>query len=279
MTSILRTVATIITLAALATTIGLAVAYWRWTQEIAGDTDRMVGNAVASDSRTITDAMLADLPCPARRYLVHAGVVGSKIPRLVMLIQKGRIRNSAESGWMGFEAEETYSTNPPGFVWRAAFPATPMPVVLGRDEYLEGNGSIVMKVLASIPVADERGDELRAAGLMRYLNEMMWFPAAFLGSNVTITAIDDASFGVSIADRDMVAEAVLLIDAEGQLTNFRARRYNTGSRSMEIWETPITAHASFNGLLLPRTGSAVWKLETGDIEYIELEVTGVTYQY
>ena len=62
MTSILRTVTTIITLAALATTIGLAVAYWRWAQEIAADVGRLVGHAVANDARIITDAMLADLP-------------------------------------------------------------------------------------------------------------------------------------------------------------------------------------------------------------------------
>jgi hypothetical protein len=275
---VLRIAATIVALFIFITTIGLAVAYWLWTQEIAGDTGRLVGNAVVDDARIISDAMLADLPGPARRYLAHAGVVGTKIPRLVTLTQTGRIRNSVEANWMGFEAEETYSTSPPGFVWRAAFPAMPMPVVLGRDEYLDGNGSIVMKMLATIPVAEEEGDELRAAGLMRYLNEMMWFPAAFLGSNVKISAIDDASFGVSIADRGMVAEAALFIDASGQLTNFRARRYNTGSRSMETWETPITAYHSFNGLLLPSAGSAVWKLDAGDLDYIELEIKSVTYQ-
>ena len=124
----------------------------------------------------------------------------------------------------------------------------------------------------------QRAATIAAAGLMRYLNEMMWFPAAFLGSNVKISAIDDASFGVSIADRGMVAEAALFVDASGQLTNFRARRYNTGSRSMETWETPITAYRSYTGLLLPSAGSAVWKLGAGDLDYIELEITSVTYQ-
>ncbi len=47
---------------------------------------------------------------------------------------------------------------------------------MGRDEYLGGRGSIVMKMLALLPVADEHGEELGAAGLMRYLNEMMGSP-------------------------------------------------------------------------------------------------------
>jgi hypothetical protein len=47
---------------------------------------------------------------------------------------------------------------------------------------------------------------------------------------------------------------------------------------MEIWETPIIAYRNFNGLLLPSAGSAVWKLDAGDLDYIELEITSVTYQ-
>jgi hypothetical protein len=276
---VIRVVAAVVTFIVLVATLGLAVAYWWWMTEIARDRGLLVAGAAASGSPTVTGAMLADLPAPAQRYLIHAGVVGTKIPRLVTLTQSGRIRDSVAASWMDFEAEETYSTNPPGFVWRAAFPTTAIPIVLGRDEYLEGKGSIVMKMLAVMPVADERGGELAAAGLMRYLNEMMWFPAGFLGSNITISAIDDTSFSVSIADRGMVAEAVLFVDSEGNLTNFRASRYNTGTRSMEIWETPITAYASFNGLLLPSAGSAVWKLEEGDLDYIELEITGVAYEY
>src|SRR5690606_22534686 len=120
---------------------------------------------------------------PAQRYLSNTRVVGAPIPRLVHLAQKGRIRSSADADWMAFEAEETYSIDPPAFVWRAFFPTQRTPFVLGRDLYLEGRGGILMKMLALLPVANEYGEELRAAGLMRYLNEMSWFPAAFLGDN------------------------------------------------------------------------------------------------
>jgi hypothetical protein len=253
----------------------IAVSYWRLASDIGGDVGRLVAGAKPVGT-IVTEAMLAGLPEPARRYLRHAGVVGTTIPRLVRLTQRGRIRSSTEAGWMAFEADETYSTNPPAFVWRASFPTPLVPVVLGRDEYLEGSGSIVMKMLAIVPVADAHGSELGAAGLMRYLNEMMWFPAAFLGANVKISPVDDASFAVSITDRGMIAEAVLFIDAEGQPTNFRALRFNTGSNTVEAWETPITAYGTYGGLRLPRTGSAVWKLASGDLDYIELEVLTVS---
>ena len=192
--------------------------------------------------------MISAPPAPARRYFEHSGVAGKPIPRLVRLRQAGRIRANPADKWMELEAEEFYSTSPPGFVWRAYFPKASLPIVLGRDEYLDGAGSIVMKMLSVYPVADERGEELGPASLMRYLNEMTWFPAAFLGENVTIEPVDEACFRVTIADRGMTATALMFVDEEGQLTNFRAQRFHTGTRTMETWETPMSKHGEFEGV-------------------------------
>lgn len=249
-----------------------------FAMSIDADLQRLTDAARATPP-SITAERLAALPLPAQRYFAHAGVgIGSSSPRLVRLTQTGRLRSSAESAWMTFEASQTYSTNPPAFVWRAWFPVLGLPIVLGRDEYLEGQGSIVMKMLALFPVADEHSDELRAAGLMRYLNEMMWFPAAFLGPNVTIEPVDDSSFSVTIEDRGLKADALMIVDADGRPVNFRARRYDTATRDLEIWETPLTGELSFADLALPSSGTAVWKLATGDLAYIELQIADVRYE-
>lgn len=258
--------------------LAIGIAYAIWSGSIRADVSALEADARPPANALITADRIAALPEPAIRYFTHAGVVGTTIPRLVRLGQKGRIRSSANAAWMTLEAEEVYATNPPALVWRAGLPNLAMPLVLGRDEYRCGEGSIAMKLLSIVPVADERGDELRAAGLMRYLNEMMWFPAAYLGDNVTIFPVDDDAFGVRIADRGLVAEATLFIDAKGRVTNFRARRYDTSTLSMETWETPISAWGTMAGLELPTAGAADWKLRTGDLRYIELEITSVSYE-
>jgi hypothetical protein len=166
---------------------------------------------------------------------------------------------------MSFEADETYSINPPALVWRAAFPVRATPMVLGRDVYLDGKGSILMKMLAVLPVADEHGDELRAAGLMRYLNEVAWFPAALLGDNVEIIERDEQSFLVRLEDRGLVAEGIVFVDEVGRMTNFRAQRFNTATRSIQTWETPITDYADYQGFKLPSSGSALWRSLEGDL--------------
>lgn len=275
--TLLRLAALAATAVLLIATVGIGLSYWLFTRSIASDLERLTSTA-QEPAVTVTEAMLAALPPPAQRYFRFAGVLGQPIPRLVRITQKGRLRGSAADKWMNFEADETYSTNPPAFLWRAFFPAATGPVALGRDEYLEGRGSIVMKMLAVVPLADEHGDELAAAGLMRYLNECMWFPAALLGRNVQITPVDADSFRATLSDRGLSVEAVYVIDNDGRLTDFRARRYDTGARAMGTWETPVSGYRPVNGLNLPTSGSAVWKRDAGDLNYIELEVTAITYE-
>ena len=69
----------------------------------------------------------------------------------------------------------------------------------------------------------------------------------------------------------------MFVDAEGRMVNFEAQRFNTASRSIQTWETPITDYATYSGYNLPKTGSAVWRSPQGDLTYIELDVTSVTY--
>lgn len=210
----LKLLAVVIALVLILAVTAVVMAFLSFRGEIDRDTRSLVSSAEVPAPSTITEAMLAELPAPARRYFRFAGVVGQPVPRLVHLTQRGRIRSSNEARWMDFEADETYSTSPPAFVWRAFMP----------------------------------------------------------------TPVDDTNFEVQITDRDMSAEATLSVDADGRLTNFRAQRYNTGSRSMETWETPITKYGEFSGLKLPARGAAIWKLATGDLDYIELDVLSVVYQ-
>ena len=256
--------------------IVLIWSHWRWNDRIEADVSRLSA-AAARDVVVVTEEMMTSLPAPVRRYLAYTGVVGKSIPSTVRLTQRGRIRSDAGASWMNLEAVQHYSTRPPAFVWKASFPTRNLPVVLGRDAYLDGEGSILMKVLSLFTVADEHGEALREAALMRYLNEMMWFPAAFLGNNVAWTPIDDTSATATIDDRGMSATATLFFDADGRLVNFRATRFNTATRTMETWETPVAGYGEFAGLRLPSKGSAVWKLDDGDFTYIELEILGIAY--
>ena len=128
--------------------------------------------------------MLADLPGPVRRYLRYAGVVGRPVPGTIRLRQKGRMRPGPGQPWMRLDAEEHYSVQPPGFVWAGTARLGALPVVRARDMYAEGHGRMLVKVASLWPVADASGEQMNQSGMVRYLSEMIWFPAAFLGGNI-----------------------------------------------------------------------------------------------
>jgi Family of unknown function (DUF6544) len=70
----------------------------------------------------------------------------------------------------------------------------------------------------------------------------------------------------------------LVIDNQGRLTDFVARRYRTpDASSPDTWSTPITGYGEFEGLQLPARGKAIYKLPGGDLDYINVTVTDLHY--
>jgi hypothetical protein len=144
--------------------------------------------------------------------------------------------------------------------------------------YAEGHGRMLVKVASLWPVADASGGQTDQAAMMRYLSEMIWFPAAFLAGNISFGAVDDSSARVTLTDHGRAATATLFFDQQGRVTDFVARRYRTADASgPETWSTRVTCYGEFEGLRLPVSGKAAWKLSGGDLEYIDVTITDLHY--
>jgi hypothetical protein len=258
------------------------LAYVRFTRRIQRRIGTLLHDAVRKPSApVVTEAMLEKLPPPVQRYLRFSGVVGKPIPTTVHLKQIGKIRRAPDQAWLKINAEEFYSVNPPAFVWSAKAGGLGLPIMRGSDELMDGHGHMQIRLMGLIPLVDAQGEQMDQGTLMRYLNEMTWFPAAFLNENVSWKAIDDNSAEVTLTDHGKTVSAVLYFDQVGRLNDFVADRYyqidNGKSYEIRKWSTPFTEYGEMAGLNLPIKGKAVWKLDDGDFEYIELEVTGIEY--
>ena len=255
-------------------------------------TSRRFGRLVDADRRRlldrprplhaplVTEEMLAGLPEPAQRYLRYAGVVGRPLVDTVRVRQACRMRPAPDGISLPIVAEQWYTVEPPGFIWDATVPVAGIPVIRGRDGYLQGRGVMTIKAGSLIPVVNAAGPEMDQASLLRHLSEMAWFPSAFLRDRVSWEAIDDTTVRVSIADGDLRATGTLEIDPEGRLMEFRSERHAMVGKRFELrpWSAPTYAYGEFEGLRLPVRGAAVWTLPDGTTHpYIEVELTEVTY--
>jgi hypothetical protein len=113
--------------------------------------------------------------------------------------------------------------------------------------------------------------------LLRYLNEIMWFPAAAISSPIAWTAVDGESARATISHGDISASATFRFDREGRLTDMVAERFDREAGQVLPWSTPITEYGEFGGIRMPAAGEAVYARGEGDVPYIRLRLTTVEH--
>lgn len=227
----------------------------------------------------VSKSMLSDLPAPVHRYMSFTDVLGKPWINSVVLNQVGKFRQGLDRPWMPMTAKQIYTISPPSFVWDARFKIVGLPLLRARDEYRFGRGRMYGKLAGLITVFDVQGEKLDQGAMIRYLSEMIWFPIAFLGANITWQAVDSHSTDVQLIDAGKTVSGRMFFDDEGRPTNFTAMRYREidGDFSLDAWSTPITGYGERAGLKLPTQGQAVWNLQSGDLMYVDLEIEEVEY--
>jgi Family of unknown function (DUF6544) len=253
-----------------------AVSRVAFDRRVAGEGQQLVA-ASNGRSRLVAEADLVGLPEPVQQWLRWSNVLGTPYPVTVRLRQEGQFRTGQDRGWMPFTAQESYTTDPPGYLWAATFTIAPLVTVRGRDRYAEGQASIDMRLLSLIPVANDRGPGLNQGALLRYLNETMWFPAGVLSPYITWQAGDRRSAVATMGYGGVSASATFWFDDQGRLIDMTAERFDNARKAILPWSTPISDYGQFAGIRMPVQGAGVWHYEQGEFPYIRLRVTDLEY--
>jgi len=246
-------------------------------RRISREADDLFAASRGNDPTIVTEAGIAGLPEPVQRWLRYAQVVGKPRPSTIRLKMEGEFRLAEDKGWMPFEAEEYYTTDPPGFVWSVSMEMAPLLTITGRDRYVEGTGAIDMRLHGVVPVARKSGGALDQGAMLRYLNEIMWFPAAALSPYITWQRIDANSAEATMSYDGVTASATFIFDGQGKLVTMTAQRNNDAKGQALPWSTPITSYGQFAGVRVPVAGEGIWTYDTGDFSYIRLRITDLEY--
>lgn len=258
---------------------GIAVAIRQRTfgNRIDREIETLLATARTPSTRIVRESDLHVLPAPVQRWLRTSGVVGTAIPTTVRLSQEGEFRLGANKPWMPFHATQHYTTNPPGYLWQVSMRMFPLIDVAGRDRYFEGTGEIEMRLASIIPVARASGGNLDRASLLRYLNEMMWFPAAAILPNISWEAIDDTHARATLTDADRSVSAIFVFDDQDRLIDMTAERWNDSEQTERPWSTPLSAWGEFEDIVVPIAGIGRWGAGEDIYDYIRLRITDLTY--
>src|SRR5215831_14213102 len=112
----------------------LAIAQYPFQRRMNKEIDGLLADAHSTQPRTVSERDLGHLPEPVQRWLHHARISGTSIPTTVRLRQRGQFLMD-ELGWAPYRADQYFTIDKPGFVWRATFRLAPFVSVSGRDMY------------------------------------------------------------------------------------------------------------------------------------------------
>lgn len=232
-----------------------------------------------ADPAPVTEADLAPLPAAAQRYLRFMGVVGRPRDWSFRARLRGRFRAGPRAAWKPLDALQ-YSSGVPEvarlFTMRLPFLGVP---VQGRDWYLRGRGSMVIRPLDLFTIQDARGPEFDLGELVTWVNDAVIFaPSMLLVPATRWTALDAGAFGLTFTDRGHTVAARVSVGADGAPTSFLTEdRWYAPPGAKEPprrtpWSTPVGGYRLVDGRMLPAAGAATWKLPDGDLTYAEFTV-------
>lgn len=227
----------------------------------------------------VTEDMLSPLPEPVQRYMRWTGVVGRPWIRTAYVRQAGKFRLAADKPWMPMKAEQLYTTQPLAMKWRARFKMFGLPLFAANDSYRDGEGHMFGKAAGLFSIFDARGEKIDLGTLTRILSEMIWFPIAYLGENVTWTAVDDHSADVALTDHDHTASGRMFFDEQGRFVTFEAMRYkeDNGQYTWLPWHTPASEWGMRGGLNIPTRGEVYWLMPEGKLTYGDFNIVEAAY--
>lgn len=219
------------------------------------------------------------LPRPVQNWLQYSQVVGKE--RIVAARTKHDVtmRLKENQPWLKAQAEQYFRTEEPGFIWAVDIKMAPLVHVTGKDQYIEGRGNMLIKLLSLIPVANANGKEIDQGTLLRYLSEIMLVPTAALSDTIQWEGIDSKSAKATMSYKGVTASGVFTFNEKGEILNFVAQRFGdfAGGYRMETWCAEITEYKEFNGFKVASKGDIIWKLKTGDYHWYRFEVKEIEY--
>jgi hypothetical protein len=236
----------------------------------------------STEQRDVTEADLAPLPEPVRRYLRRAGVVGRPQVHDFRATWTGRMRSGPDSAWMPFTADQLNTLDTPRrfFLMAARMKGLPVDVLHAFDSR---GATMRVRLLSALSLVDARGAELTRAETVTLFNDTcVLAPGALVDADVTWRPVDaHRVVGLFTLGADTVT-AELRFDDAGDLVDFvsddRAAASSDGRTSTRTrWTTPLGGHARVGSARVPTKGETRWHPDSGAWTYGEFTLTSLAY--
>ena len=226
--------------------------------------------------------MVADLPGPAQRYLLHAISPGTPLATSVRFTMTGSFSTKPGADWMPLSAEQILAP-PLGFLWKAAIKKGIISFS-GADYYANNRGLTLFRLWNLIPIVNSKGPDIDKAAAGRLAVESIWMPPALLPfSGAKWEAIDDESAKAILTINGNPFEITLFINPNGSLRKISTPRWGNQTDDHTYAFIPfggeIAQEHTFGGYTIPSNISVGWWFSTNRYyEFFRATITNAEFR-
>ncbi len=258
----------------------VAFSNWNFNKNVRAEVKQMLQDNGTGSKEIVTEDMLQKLPEPVKNWIRNSGIIGKEKLHTVHIKQRGWMRTKpGKDKWRPTMAEQYFTIDKPGFIWRVQMEMMPLVAVSGKDKFVDGKGQMLIKAFSLINIVNDTGEKIDQGTLQRYLAEICWFPSAALSPYIKWEAIDTTTAKATMNYNGVSGSVTFYFSKEGQILGCSADRYKGGGKdaTLEKWVVTTKGYSVMNGIKMPVKSEATWKLKTGDFTWYKLEITEVEY--
>ena len=232
----------------------------------------LYANALNISKKTYSVNHLNGVPEPVKRYFKY--VLKDAMPYIssVSLKHKGVFKTNLKSGFINITGKQYFSVQKPQFIWKGT-----TLFFTARDSFIADKGNLKVSLFNIFTVVDAKGREINEGEMQRWLAESVWFPTNLLPSeSITWIAIDENSARLSFRYKEISFDFIVIFNAVGEIVTMETLRFMTDQKR-EKWLCRLADYKDINGVKIPFSAEAVWKLTMGDFSYAKFKVSAIQY--
>ncbi|MGE5405103.1 MAG: DUF6544 family protein [Candidatus Saccharibacteria bacterium] len=271
-------------LLALTAILGLLYLIYR-SKEVQGKYKNEVVRGLAGsrdDQPTVlTLEDIQHLPHPVQKYIEYTGMLGKPPVKNWRIVLEGQFKMAPEKDWSTIRIEQYnfFDDDPRRLSLNRLIIGIP---VVGLDSYINGIGTMLIKVGGLYTVADAKGPEMNQSAAVMFLNDACnSAPAALIDQRFRWEQIDDLKVKAIFDDGRNCVSAVLQFNDNGELVQFTTldKYYSpTGATYEKMgWSSVNKDYREINGLTLASNAEGLWHFSDGDYCYARITLKEVEY--
>jgi len=237
-----------------------------------------------ASNKMFMEEELSNLPAPVQRYFKHCGYIGKeKMTSAEFIWEDVNFKMGVDKPWIKIKYQQYNFVSKPvriAYIYSRIIRVIPFE---GIDQYLNGQGNMLGKLLKKITLFDVVGDEINVSAAVTYLSECLVVPSCALQPYIKWVSIDQNHAKAIIAYNGVQAEGIFTFNDKGEFIRFETdtRYMDTGNGTSEKhkWTAEISNYIEKNDIKIPTKLKGVWNLPKGDYEYFDGTILDIVYNH